>query len=658
MNPKQTRFHEGPPLSAPPARPRRSSVSHSRIPEGGRPYAPPQVDIEVNTSYKTSSGRVRAYHSHSRDSSGEYTTRPLPRGQPAGAPCSNDNDGIRVYPTLLDPVSQPPLVDPFSLPRTVPIRIPTDNRPPPLQTSFHNATPPMPTPSRSQHLFGGSPHNGPAPPPPTFAESMLHAFDNMRLGTDPRSSRDTFHSFSTDTSGEHSTGTRSHRRNSFREADTQFAGNPSPRDGPVYRDEHLGGHGRPHHQRRKSSSAYYFGSNRISTHHSRNTSEDVFPPAEDLPKRRSSVRGNEERYPFTRSQGNVTIHQNTYDSGAMGNVPADRGYHAGRREREPEASVWIAVMGVTGSGKSTFIQTATGHKAVGVNHGLQSCTKEVQVHPFMLNGYRVNLIDTPGFDDNNRSEISVLQTISAYLAKAYYNRIYLNGIIYLHGITQTRSGGSGVRSLGILQRLIGEDNMHNVMLVSSMWDALSDTINKYGQKLTAQEVGELRESDLCNQSELWKNFIEQGAQVGRHYGGKTRSAHHIISRFLNPVANNGFGRPMRLLLQYELVDQKKRLEETAVGSYINDKLYEGQKLLQQEIQDLKRKYQRAKDRNGGSSGTPSEIEQLLDEKVKGLAEIRKKAEILGRDVNELVDEEGNNVTGRTSGSHAGLCTVM
>ncbi|KAF8459823.1 hypothetical protein BDZ91DRAFT_785633 [Kalaharituber pfeilii] len=107
-----------------------------------------------------------------------------------------------------------------------------------------------------------------------------------------------------------------------------------------------------------------------------------------------------------------------------------------------------------------------------------------------------------------------------------------------------------------------------------------------------------------------------------------------------------------------LVDQRKRREETEVGSYINDKLDERQKLLQQEIEDLERKYQRIRDRNGGSSGMPSEIEQLLDEKVKGLAGIRKKAEILGRDTNELVHEEVNNMTGRTSGMHVGLYNVM
>lgn len=38
-----------------------------------------------------------------------------------------------------------------------------------------------------------------------------------------------------------------------------------------------------------------------------------------------------------------------------------------------KTEIRIAVMGVTGSGKSTFIETASGLSDVGVGHNLQSC---------------------------------------------------------------------------------------------------------------------------------------------------------------------------------------------------------------------------------------------------------------------------------------------
>lgn len=224
-------------------------------------------------------------------------------------------------------------------------------------------------------------------------------------------------------------------------------------------------------------------------------------------------------------------------------------------------------------------------------------------------------------------------------------------------------GGSGIRSLGILERIVGNDNMDNVLLVSSMWDALKSTINTNGDRLSGQEVGELRERELCTSTDFWKNLIDMGAGTSRHRGGSWQSAHELIRRFFPSDGKNSVGRPMKLLLQKELVDQIKRLEETEVGKYINTKLYEGQQNLEKEISELRRKYQRVMNgyETGNSKATPAEIEALLEEKKKGLNETRKDAEFLGRRVDQLVDDQGNKVTspiGRTSGSHAGLCNVM
>ena len=47
---------------------------------------------------------------------------------------------------------------------------------------------------------------------------------------------------------------------------------------------------------------------------------------------------------------------------------------------------------------------------------LESCTNAVQPgKPFDLDGRRVVLIDTPGFDDTVRSDVDVLNMIAAFL---------------------------------------------------------------------------------------------------------------------------------------------------------------------------------------------------------------------------------------------------
>ncbi|KAF8430537.1 P-loop containing nucleoside triphosphate hydrolase protein [Terfezia claveryi] len=426
--------------------------------------------------------------------------------------------------------------------------------------------------------------------------------------------------------------------------------------------------GRHHHRRRSSNGQTFLNPGAFSASHSRQTSEEsVFLPAEDIPRpRRNSLREREQNTGYAAQQsyvpitrGGVTIHQTAH---RLAEVTGALGSGRGLRSEGPPPVVWIAVMGVTGSGKSTFIQTATGDRSVGVNHGLRSCTREVEVHSVRIDGFQVNLIDTPGFDDNKRSETEVLQTISTYLAKASTNQVLLNGIIYVHSIMQTRMGGSGIRSLGILERLTGCHNLDNILLVSNMWDALKGTVNNDGQYLTGQQVGELREHELQMNPEFWKGLIDQGAHTSRHCGGSWESAHELIRRFLYPEANKGVGRPMKLLLQVELVDQHKRLEETEVGNYINKRLYEGQQKLEKEIVELRRRHQRALDRYGAcSSASPSDIGSQLEEKKKGLNDVRKNSEILGKRADQLISDHGNKVAtphGRTSGAHAGLCNVM
>jgi predicted GTPase len=54
-----------------------------------------------------------------------------------------------------------------------------------------------------------------------------------------------------------------------------------------------------------------------------------------------------------------------------------------------------------------------------VGEDLKSCTSDVQESDvFILDGRRVVLIDTPGFDDTNKSDTDVLRSIAAFLGES------------------------------------------------------------------------------------------------------------------------------------------------------------------------------------------------------------------------------------------------
>ena len=72
-----------------------------------------------------------------------------------------------------------------------------------------------------------------------------------------------------------------------------------------------------------------------------------------------------------------------------------------------------------------------------VGDGLLSCSREVQrSKPFDLNGRKVVMIDTPGFDDSTRSDTEILKTIATYLAETWV----FKAAFRISNITDTKTG--------------------------------------------------------------------------------------------------------------------------------------------------------------------------------------------------------------------------
>ncbi|PVI00554.1 hypothetical protein DM02DRAFT_655302 [Periconia macrospinosa] len=118
--------------------------------------------------------------------------------------------------------------------------------------------------------------------------------------------------------------------------------------------------------------------------------------------------------------------------------------------------LFILVLGMTDSGKSTLIQQCTGATSAQIGHSLQSCTNGLSVHSFMYENHHVLMIDTPGFDDTNRPDIDTLKIVSSYLSASFANNVRLNGIIYLHRISDNRLGNSGLCNLHMFKKLSGK----------------------------------------------------------------------------------------------------------------------------------------------------------------------------------------------------------
>ncbi|KAJ2911899.1 hypothetical protein MD484_g8513, partial [Candolleomyces efflorescens] len=167
--------------------------------------------------------------------------------------------------------------------------------------------------------------------------------------------------------------------------------------------------------------------------------------------------------------------------------------------------------------------------------------------PFFIETQCFRLIDTPGFDEDSKSDTDVLNTIASWLASEYTNGRQLSGVIYIHSIANNRIGGTGRRNLTIFQKLCGRRSIRNVALLTTRWDQVK------------QSTATSRENELRTKSPLFKYFLDNGAALFRYDRKDGISpAQTIIRHFLNTT-------PTPLTIQREIVDEGKLLSETAAG---------------------------------------------------------------------------------------------
>jgi GTPase SAR1 family protein len=244
-------------------------------------------------------------------------------------------------------------------------------------------------------------------------------------------------------------------------------------------------------------------------------------------------------------------------------------------------AVFILVLGMTGSGKSTFIRHCTG-RSVEIGHGLQSCksrhlsclsgsfadsgagTNDLSVHSFWLAGQHVHLIDTPGFDDTNHSDIDTLKTIASYLSTSYANGVRLTGIVYLHRISDNRLGGSGMRNLRMFKKLSGSSTWPNTAIGTTMWN-----INEYAE-------GIAREKELSSHQDYFGDLLSGGAKlfrVAEHATGPEEQKHSSLAMISRLVQYVGISPKLELKIQRELVNEHKSLDATAAGQEALGDLY-------------------------------------------------------------------------------------
>lgn len=214
-----------------------------------------------------------------------------------------------------------------------------------------------------------------------------------------------------------------------------------------------------------------------------------------------------------------------------------------------------------------------------------------------------------------------------WLSDSYKNDIRLDGIIYLHRISDVQMQGSARRNLVTFNKLCGEGALKRVILASTMWD------------ITREEDAVMREQELKETDHFWGWMLSQGSSCHR-YNNTPESARQIVLSLI------GRGDPIVTDLQIQMVDNGLSLDETAAGRDLNAalrkeirKLTQAQRALEEEIKAAGKAHDKMtqealkveRDRNrmmlenaqNGTKALNATMETMMAKRDQRLAEMKK-----------------------------------
>lgn len=261
-------------------------------------------------------------------------------------------------------------------------------------------------------------------------------------------------------------------------------------------------------------------------------------------------------------------------------------------------------------------------------------TSDVEIYSFNLDDtQRVFLIDTPGFNDTNRSDADILLAISFFLVRLYQARVKLGGIVLLHDIrSELRMTGSARTQLEVVKALCGESAYRSIVCATSMWGKI---------KAQDQDAAQQRLRRMIERPDCWQPIIAAGG-VTMKWLGDSASALSIVRHLVNQTARIG---STTLRLHYEVVHEKKDIYRTTAGrlvgaglskqTYQNEsgiqstetniqmaRLNKDQDLVEDLIQDRENYRERLKKSEEAQAKLRQELAQLVAEKEAQYAQMQ------------------------------------
>ncbi|KAJ8495189.1 hypothetical protein ONZ45_g12971 [Pleurotus djamor] len=231
-------------------------------------------------------------------------------------------------------------------------------------------------------------------------------------------------------------------------------------------------------------------------------------------------------------------------------------------EEVPSNDIIIVVLGPAGSGKSTFINTATNTNKMHVEHALGAVNKYISCiecnYPGDDDGRSIVFVDTPPIDSDPQMAMDIQAQIHHWLGRTYPRRPRVDGIMFLYKMNATRATETMTASTytNVFESLLGPDYAKKMIILTTMWNAIEmeDCLRRekqlrwglpkerfdqtIGSAWRAVDILLSKHPELCGpmtRSPEIGDVIEEHiiiAVMGRHGSGK--------SSFINMVTSSAF----------------------------------------------------------------------------------------------------------------------
>ncbi|KAI8961907.1 P-loop containing nucleoside triphosphate hydrolase protein [Daldinia sp. FL1419] len=298
----------------------------------------------------------------------------------------------------------------------------------------------------------------------------------------------------------------------------------------------------------------------------------------------------------------------------------------------------IAIMGMTGTGKTTFINKMTGGD-LETSNSLNSCTKMIEAATVKMEDQEICLIDSPGFDDTTLSDSDILKEIAGYLQELSEDSEKLTGLLYFYNISHVRLGGTASKNIRMFRALVGNKNMKNVVLVTTRWDLVQNE---------REDVVKARVAELESEDGFWGGMIRLGA---RHE--MLRDTEEDGKRILHSLLGK---RAVEVQLQSQL-RQGLRLIDTTAGRTLEEELSMMQAKYEKEIAEVREELAQAI-REKEDGGVIAELRNAHDKAKEELEKHREELLALKEAEIQRLRAENEGLRSRGGGGGGGRCIIL